>query len=617
MTDSTEPLEGVRLLGSEMFTWSDLEGDIGPVGGPLLPVLLERALRGRSGRALVVGPHDPGLIATVARTFATTDVLVRSHPDALSLRATLHDEGVQVMCGAFAALPQADGYDVVIALDGLGRLLSSDEPRLPWSSLVERLLALLAADGEILLGIGNTAGVDHLLALDPDSRDIDAHWPLGQRIVDEVPLGLAELTERLGTLMPGRELGTWAAYGPRLSPTLVAPSDAVRQLRKDGVFGALMERATRQSVAGHQPLREPGLVTRTLLQHGLGLDTAPLWIFHGRRPASAADDDAILCRDATTGEPGVVVALTSGGTGWTRELVAEPPAVREQVAPGVVRDVALLTGPVPTGTFVSDDLAECCVVQDMSAAGAIVRRYRDWLADGAGSAADGDPAPPVSSARAALTLDLVVDTGQGLAAFDPSLRAEAAASVDEVLTRALVVFADDLLASGRRHAWPLSYGADQIARTLVAAAGLEVEKEALVRARELDAQLRLDRADGGTPTLSYAEAVELVERYRAHAADAEEQVEWLLVNIHRRQRWLWQSQRRNREVTRSAEYRIGKQVLWARDQGRRLRNQVRQWRNGPAPAAGEWREATAAEREPIPVDPELLPPGYKAKGPML
>jgi len=618
LDESMDLPKGIRLLGSEMFTWSDLAGEVGAPDGPLLLAFLERVLRGRRGHALIVGPHHSDLVAAVARTFTTTEVLVRSLPDAQRLRAELPDPSIAISCGAFAAFAPAPGdaaaYDLVIALDGLGRLLSSDEERLPWPAVVERLVGLRARDGELLLGIGNPTGVDHLLALEAESHDTDAHWPLGRRVVDEIPWDLTDLTERLGSWMPDLALDTWVAHGPRLSPALIATADTARRFRRDGVFATLVERAARRSASGHRSVREPGSVARRLLHHGLGLETAPLWIFHGRSQAAAGD--AFLSLDLTSGEPGVAVAVTPGASGWARELVTDPAPSPQQVAPDVVRELGLLAGPVPTGTFVYDDLAECCLVQDLSAAGAIVRRYRDWLAEPTAARAEGGRSY-ADPAKAALTLDLIVDTGAELAAFDPSLRAQTPATVEEIVTRTLLAFAEELLASGRRHGWPLSYGADQIARALVAAAGIEVDADGVERARELDVALRLGRPAGSPSAVSYAEALELLDRYRAHAADAEQQVEWLLVNIHRRQRWLMQARRRQRELRGSAEYRLGKRILWARERGRRWRARIRRWRDGPAPVAGEWRQATVTEREPIVVDPELLPPGYEQKGPML
>ncbi|MDY6984731.1 MAG: hypothetical protein SV422_16720, partial [Pseudomonadota bacterium] len=60
---------------------------------------------------LVAGPHTDELIDAVAAR-ANATCLVRSEPEAIALDA----RGLTVLCGTLAKLPDAEKYDVIVAL---------------------------------------------------------------------------------------------------------------------------------------------------------------------------------------------------------------------------------------------------------------------------------------------------------------------------------------------------------------------------------------------------------------------------------------------------------------------------------------------------------------------
>jgi hypothetical protein len=618
MTSPTDPIaeapEGIALLGAEMLSWADYGSSVPPAdGGALRGLLLAAAASARS--VLFLGPHDAALVAEVARVCPRTEIVLRSLPDAELVHAAVGG-GVGISAGAFDAFA-GSGHDLVVALDGLGRLLSAEEPPLSWHDLLDRVLALPGAGGRVLLATGNEAGLDRLLALAPAESDDDAHWPSGRTVEEQVPLGFEELSAALAA-RDGWGFSPWACFGPRTSPSVAAPVATVGLLRHDPRFGALLERAAWEGSEGAPPVRDPARLARTLLRHGQGVDLAPLWVFDGRRGAAEETPaDEVLWLDRQVGEPGVAVRIEVTGDRWLRNPTG--PAEVSPVGEAVERDPAALAGEVPAGALVSELLAGAVAAQDLDAAGRLLRRYHDWLAADATTAEDAagaGRAPRLTAAgKAAVTLDNLLDTGSGLVPFDPSLQALVPAPVDDVFARTLLVFAGDLIATGHRHPWPAGHDAHRIAAALAASAGVRIEETDRPRVEELDRLLRVERASGGLAQLSHTEALAAVERYRAALEQSEQQLEWLVLNIHYRQRALVRSQARLRKLQESAQYRTGQRVLWMRERAKKLRGS---WLSRGTTPVGEWREPQeGVEREPVEVEAELLPPGYETKGPTI
>lgn len=124
----------VHLIGGEMLEWSDAAG-AGADGAGVLGELLHPLLPG-GARVLVAGPHPAGLFEDPAVAACEPSVLVRSYSDACRLAG--HHE-LTVHCGSLekAAFPGA--FDVVVALDGVGRLTSFDHAGGTWAESLERL----------------------------------------------------------------------------------------------------------------------------------------------------------------------------------------------------------------------------------------------------------------------------------------------------------------------------------------------------------------------------------------------------------------------------------------------------------------------------------------------
>lgn len=604
---------GIALLGAEMLTWSDFEGSIGGVRGRTATALLH-GFEGARSRALVAGPHTAAVVREVAAQFESTDVLVRSLIDATTLREEL-PAGVTVHCGPLDRLHPEARYDAVIALDGLDRLHSAEEEQPPWSTTLEQLTDLLDDAGEMYLGAGNEAGADRLLTLGPQQRHDDAHWPNARSTGANVPVD--ELTAHLDSQHHLSRIEAWACHGSRTEPLLAAPASVFRTFRRDGRFAALVSRAAQDGVEGLVPVKSVGLSARTLLRHGLGAETAPLWVLHFRAgvPPTEAREPVILVADPEGGQsPGVGVRITPGAGPWAREVL--PPTEVHRCAPEVERDPARLSAPILAGELLSLRFADLCAAMDRAEIGNLVRRYRDWLAEDASSG-------QVDPAKVPVTFDGVMDTDTGLVPFDPSLRATVEATVEDVLARVLLVAGRAALSGGQRHPWPVSYTPRQVADELLAAADVRFLDEAWQRVDELHRALSADAGadpfSAGASPLGYAEAMSLLAQHRARADELEAQVEWLVVNIHQRQRGVRALRIKVRELENSREFRTGRRIHWARHKASRAKQKLqarREQRWGTeTPALGEWRPPSGEEREPIPVDQELLPPGYTPKGP--
>ncbi|MFK4083867.1 SAM-dependent methyltransferase [Kribbella sp. NPDC020789] len=186
-----------NLVGGEMLNWSDLHpADSRPAaGGAAAVTLLAGALR-PGDSVLVAGPHAAGLYADVVAQAESVDILVRSAPDAEELAETLGTAKTQVYCGSFDRFETEETYDLIVALDGLERLVGPDTESLPWSEALGKLVDRLAPDGRLLLGATNSFSVNRMIQTDITAalpRDED--W--GRAVGDAAPAGLAPLEAAL------------------------------------------------------------------------------------------------------------------------------------------------------------------------------------------------------------------------------------------------------------------------------------------------------------------------------------------------------------------------------------------------------------------------------------
>ncbi|WP_432944299.1 hypothetical protein ACQPXM_02530 [Kribbella sp. CA-253562] len=294
-SDAEAPARSVMIAG-EMLNWSDLHPTDGrpAVSGPVPAELLAAVLR-PTDSVLVAGPHSLDLLEQIAKTAASVDVLIRSAPDAEEIAEAL---GVRVFCGSLDHFGPEHGeasYDVVVALDGVPRLVGPDTLVMPWADGLTTLKSRLAPGGRLLLGAENSFGIERLVQPDPTiTVPRDADWPADVRGDTLAPAGLKAVLAAL----EAAELSVTRTYA--LYPTLVEPSIGLSP-----VNGPLAAAVVARAVAGRfsgPTLTDPYRTTQEALAAGLGSELAPGWFF-----VIGADAPAVLPDGAVPAGPGVLL----------------------------------------------------------------------------------------------------------------------------------------------------------------------------------------------------------------------------------------------------------------------------------------------------------------------
>ncbi|MEV0201268.1 hypothetical protein [Nonomuraea sp. NPDC050691] len=513
----TEAPGNVRLIGGEMLLWSDADAATDWRGAGLE---LVRRLVPPGGRVLVAGPHPKGLVGAVSGGASSVAVLVRSYPDACALGE--RHPALDVHCGRLRALTGVQPYDLVLALDGLERTHSAEEPAPPWRASFDALAALVAPGGRLVLAVPNDLGVDRFVdARPPDREGADGHWephgfdpshPGGPQALDAALEAAGLVAERC-----------YAAYPSRSAPRALFGRELLREDLPEALTVPLTAPGGDTMLVA-DPLR----LTRLAFRHGLGEHLAPLWLTVAARPHEPAAPEAVTTDDAD--EPAVVAedaygagvaiedAYQSGVAiadacepGGVAEDVCEPGGVAEDVCEpgGVAEDVCesdvtvgdprdilpeglvevgravhevtatstrRLPGgsarPIPRGRIVEEVLVEACAREDVRAVRDLLAGLAAWVAEGGDAAAD----------------NLVWD-GERFTAITPVPAPGSPVPAHVVLCRILSRFAVRLLAAGHHHPWPWPLDAGQLALTLCGMAGQPCDRDDLDWARKLEAEL--------------------------------------------------------------------------------------------------------------------------------
>ncbi|NUW30381.1 hypothetical protein HTZ77_02915 [Nonomuraea sp. SMC257] len=610
----TEVPGNVRLIGGEMLLWSDADAVTDWRGAGLE---LVRRLVPPGGRVLVAGPHPKGLIGAVSGTASSVAVLVRSYPDACALGE--RHPALDVHCGRLRALTGVQPYDLVLALDGLERTHSAEEPAPPWRASLQALAALVAPGGRLVLAVPNDLGVDRFVdARPPDREGADGHWephgfdpshPGGPEALDAALEAVGVVAERC-----------YAAYPSRCAPRALFGRELLREDLPEALTVPLTAPGGDTMLVA-DPLR----LTRLAFRHGLGEHLAPLWLTVATRPRSSAAEDGPHGAEAEEGsyEPGVAAAeegpyeagagideapyapgvapaeepgVASAEEGpYASDVVAEhacapdvavedarePAAVadapRDVLPEGLVevgRAVHEVTAtstrrlpggtarPIPRGRIVEEVLVEACARED-------VRAVRDLLAALAAWVADGGDAPA----------DNLVWDGERFTAITPVPAPGSPESVPVVLCRILWRFAVRLLAAGHHHPWPWPLDAGQLALTLCGMAGQTCDQDDLDRARKLEAELGQPvgpaELAGAAPTyrdlLSARDRVtEQLTASLARIARLETKLSYRERELVRTRAKLRKSQRKAATLRRTLGYRLSRRLSRPRRAARKV-----------------------------------------------
>jgi hypothetical protein len=404
-----------RLIGGEMLLWSDLArgtgpaGGIGPVRGAALAPLLAPFLTPAAGRTLVAGPHDPALLTSGSRP----TLLLRGVPDAEALA-----DRFPVLCGGPGKLAGADdtGWDTIVALDGLGRLGSVEDPQLSWSETFEQLLAALRPGGTLLLGLENLLGLHRLVAMPPALTDAD--WTPAADHDETRPAGLASAEARLraaGLLIKQ----TYATFPSPTAPAALIDTNLLTDRTHRGYLEALLSDVCTPL---DDTLTDPRRLAINAVRHESAAQLAPGWIIIAHREDSPTPDHQVAHRDRA------VVYRGRAGTG---------PAASER----------LTRADLPSGDTVESLLLAAALRRDLP-------RIRALL-----SAWQSSPAAAVPAAEVIVTGD----------------RAHLPLGTPGTPAFALHAFAVTVLSGGFAHPWPSPAGAADLTITLAAMTGTDLD----------------------------------------------------------------------------------------------------------------------------------------------
>ena len=124
----------------------------------------------------MVGPHPQALVDEVVARASAAAVLLRSYPDACALGE--RHPGLAVHCGRLEAFTGDEPYDLVLALDGLGRTHSAEAPAAAWRESLAALAEQNAQAAE-LVKLRYFAGLtlqEAAAAIDISPRTADRLW---------------------------------------------------------------------------------------------------------------------------------------------------------------------------------------------------------------------------------------------------------------------------------------------------------------------------------------------------------------------------------------------------------------------------------------------------------
>ena len=418
------------IVRGEIQPWTDQA----PTGGPVLTAFLADLLPASAGRILVAGPHDNGVLELAASRGAVT-VLLRSVSDAEALRGGAYT----VVTGALDGLAEVDTtkYDVVIAADGLDRLLGADSPALDWQERAALLRGLAAPGALVVIGVENGFAVTGLLDRRPEKeRYGDDEW---RSLHDDPrrPASPAQVEAALGTVT--------RRY------SLFAPAGRVHTLVEAGAVGRT----------------RPGFPGARIALAGLAAEASDTPLL---APVTAAAEAAARAGLLDTIAPGWLVVLGPAGETHTAYL---PSGTADLTADGW-----------RVGDRVVPDAESAETVLFRLAAAEDVPGFRAYAAK-------------LGALETVAFFDEIHDfvaAPFGDAGAGHSTSSGAGHSKEEVLAAAWHRFRDRLIGEHRRHPWPpwMADG-DDLVKTWLAMSGVEPGVDVLKRGREI--------ADEAAPTV--------------------------------------------------------------------------------------------------------------------
>ncbi|MGZ0149278.1 hypothetical protein ACXJJ3_19575 [Kribbella sp. WER1] len=418
----------VQVVRGEMQPWTDRTSP-----RPALATLLTDVVPANR-RTLILGPHAPQLIESVLAHSADVTILVRSVADAQQLG---EDFGpcLQVIAGALDGLQTAP-YDVIIASDGLDRVLGYDSADLSWSDRLAAVAALAVPDAVVVLGLENEFSLLNVLDSRPaDERHGDDDWrPLHDDLTRPVSV------DQLRTALP------W--------PAEVYADFASRTYLRTDVAAASRpgELPTRLAIAAVEQIDVP-----LLSPAHEGLDAAARAGLLGSVPTGwLAIVGAQPAHDIYTETAGAVLTADQTLTGWDTITTGEP-------SPGELLsfDPAVVPSTTSSGVSVESVLFRLASAEDVPGFRKLAAELGEWA----------------SESRVVLRWDDVVYDGESFAHGVSGWVTEDVVAKDDLLAAAWVRFHERLIGQQRRHPWPPWMVGDDLVSAWLAMSGVEAPEQ--------------------------------------------------------------------------------------------------------------------------------------------
>jgi len=447
VTDSVQT-PAVEIVRGEIQPWTDYTGNRHPAGGAALLALLDDLLPTQAARTLVAGPHAVDVIELAAARSAHVTVLVRSVSDAQDLRAAIPAGHVTVITGALDGLVGVEPFDVVLAADGLDRVLGFDSPALDWPARSAELLRLATADALTVVAVENEFALTGLYDRRPaDVRHGNDEW----RPLHDDPARPTSPAQVVAALAPARLYAAYDADG--LSHTLLDADAAA--LTRPGRPGARLAGTGLTATAAATPLLAPIVDgADAAARAGLLGAVAPGWLAI-RGTGGGATHTAYAPADA-----GVLLADLDEGT-WT--VSVRGGAVTEAFDP------ALVATRLPDADSVETELFRLAAAEDVPAFRAYAARLGVW-----------------ADTEGLIVLDDLFTEGDGFVRGVRGFRAADGDGTPELLAAAWHRLRDRLVGSHRRHPWPpWTVDSDDLVSTWLGMSGVQATAGVLKRGREI------------------------------------------------------------------------------------------------------------------------------------
>ncbi|WP_026163686.1 hypothetical protein [Kribbella catacumbae] len=516
MSDNQLAVEVVR---GEMQPWSDYNGKRGAVGGPVLRALLNDVLPA-GARTLIIGPHAADLVSVVVDKASSATMLVRSVSDATGLAEQFAD--LDVVAGALDGLTGTT-YEVVVAVDGLDRVLGYDSDDLSWPQRLDALAELCTPSTVLILGLENEFALTTLLDRRPPAeRHGDDEWrPLHDDPTRPVsPVQLASELARVG--LPLQTVYSSFADNTLLAVDVAAaarPGSLPARLATEALeatdvplLAPIAEGVESASRAGLLASTSTGwlAITGAPLQHAIYTETGP-----GVLTATRADDgwSTTTQPSTTTGTPGVLPSGANGAHGAlpSGTPTSGAPATGEAGAAGgpaafgaaptprlSVRDVSFDGSAIPSvvsgGISVETVLLRLAAAEDVPAFRALAERLGEWAL--------------AQTGQLVLRWDDIIVDGDSFSFGVSGWVAEA--SRNDLLAAAWQRFHDRLINTHRRHPWPPWMVGDDLVTSWLAMSGLPDTRVA--RGKELVGALAVALGTVETPAPDVRTALADAER---------------------------------------------------------------------------------------------------------